>query len=99
MEKLNERYESKSTASKISKMSELDSMRYTTLKDDLSGHMDRMAGINEQPKAMGNNFHDSLSIGILVASIELSQLLPVTAAIKRLTEKDIKWEEVTSSLL
>lgn len=99
MNKLNERYDSKSTASKIAKMSELVSMRYMTLKDDLSGHFDRMAGLLEQLKAMENSLDDSLYIGILVASIEVSHLLPVTAAIKTLVEKDVKLKEVTGRLL
>ena len=99
MAKLDERYDSKSTASKIEKMSELVSMKYYNIKDDLSDHIDRMAGLLDQLKSMGNELADSLAIGILVASIEVHQLHAVTAAIKTLAEKDIKWEEITSRLL
>ena len=96
--KLDQRYDSKSTASKIAKMSELVSMRYTSLKEDLSGHIDRMAGLLEQLSSMGTSVADSLAIGILVASVEVPQLQPVTAAIKTLAENNINWEDVTNHL-
>lgn len=64
-------------------------MRYTTLKDDFSDHIIRIAGLVKQLKGMENTLDDSLSFGILVASIEVSQFLPVTAAIKKLAEKDV----------
>ena len=68
MEKLDNRFDSKTISSRISKMSELVSIRYTTVKDDISKHIDRLAGIIEQLRAMGTTFEDALAIGILVAS-------------------------------
>lgn len=65
---LNKRYNSKSTTATILKMSELVSMRFANLKDDLSAHIDRMAGLTEQIISMGNELADSLFIGILAAS-------------------------------
>ena len=94
--KLERRYESKSTASNIAKMSELVSMRFTSLTDDLSGHIDRMAGLLEQLFSMGSGVADSLAISILVASIEVPLLQPVTAAIKTLAESNINWEDLTN---
>lgn len=99
MRKLDQGYDSKSTASKIAKMSELVSIRYTNLGEDLSHHIDRMAGLLDQLKSLGNYLDDALSIRILVDSIEVSELQAVTAAIKTQAETDIKWEEVTGRLL
>lgn len=42
---------------------------------------------------------DSLSIGFLVARIEVPQLLPITVEIKTLVEKDISWEDVTTRVI
>lgn len=53
IEKLNERHDSMITASKILKIFELVSMRYNSLKDDFSGHIDRMAGLIEHLNGMG----------------------------------------------
>lgn len=69
MNKRNDCYDSKSTATKIAKMSELVYMRYTTLKNYLSSHIDRMVGLLKQLKAMGNSIDNFLSIGTLFASI------------------------------
>lgn len=97
--KLDSRYDSKSTASKIAKVSELVSTRYSSLREDMSVHVDRMAGLIEQLKSMGMTLDESLSIGILVASIEVQELMPVTASIKTLSESDVKWEEVSNRLI
>ena len=99
LEKLDRRYDSKTTASKIAKMSELVSMRYTSIRDDMARHVDRMAALIEQLRSMKTTLDDSLAIGILVASIDVPSLLPITAAIKTLAESDINWEDVTSRLI
>ena len=99
MVKLNDRYDSKTTASRISKMSELVSIRYTSLRDSIEKHIDRMAGLIETLRSMGSTFDDALAIGILVASIDVQELLPVVAAIKTLSDRDMKWESVTSRLI
>ena len=75
MVKLNERYDSQTVASRISKMSELVSIRYTSLKEDIDKHIDRMAGLIENLRSMGSTFDDTLSIGILVASIDVADLI------------------------
>lgn len=67
----------------------------TSNKKDLSRHIDQIADLTEQLNQVGNLVDDSLNIGILVASIKVTQLLSVTCAIKILAEKDIKWKEVT----
>ena len=99
MDKLDKQFDSKTIASRISKMSELVSIRYTTIKDDIAKQIDLLAGIIEQLRAMGTTFDDALAIGILVASIDVTELMPATAAIKTLTDKDMKWEEISGRLI
>lgn len=99
LSKLDSRYDSKSTASKIAKVSEIVSTRYCSLNEDMSVHVDRMAGLLEQLKSRGMTIDDSLAIGILVASIDVPELMPVTASIKTLAEADVKWEEVANRLI
>ena len=99
MEKLYARYDSKTIASRISKMSELVSIRYNSLREDIDKHIDKLAGIIEQLRSMGSTFDDALAIGILVASISVPELMPATAAIKTLADRDIKWEDISSRLI
>lgn len=90
IKKIDERYDLKRTASQIVKVFELVSIRYTNLKDEFSNHIDRMAGLLEQLKIMGNEIANCLPIGNLVASIEVPQLQTVTGVFQTLTETDIK---------
>lgn len=99
LEKLDARYDSRSTATKISKISELVSVRYTNVKHDITKHIDRMAALQEQLKSMEAIMDDAVQVGILIASIDVLELTPVTAAIKTLAEKDITWETVTERLI
>lgn len=99
MAKLNDRYDSKTIASRISTMSELVSIKYTSLGDDIDKHIDKVEGLIEKLRAMGTVFDDSLAIGILVASIDLPEMAPATAAIKTLADKDVNWESISSRLI
>lgn len=99
MEKLNNRFDSKTIASRISKIYELVTIRYTTLRDDIGKHIDKVAGIIEQLQNMGSKFDNALSIGLLVASIDVHELQPAVAAIKTLSEKDVNWETVSARLI
>lgn len=99
MEKLDSRYDSKTTASRIAKMSELVGTRFTNLNADMSAHVDKMAGLIEQLRSMGTTFDDSLAIGMLVASIEVSELFAVTASIKTLSADSVNWEQVSNRLI
>lgn len=97
--KLDIRYDSKSTATRIFKMSELVSMRYVSLRSDMSTHVYKMAGLIEQLLAMGTSFDDALAVGILVASIDVTELSPVTASIETLSNDKITWEAVSTRLI
>ena len=99
MTKLDERYNSKSIAAKISKMAELVSAHYTDRQEDISAHIDRMAGLVDQIKGMNLPIDETMSIGILIASIKVSKLAPVVAAIKTIPDKDMKWDNVATRLI
>lgn len=74
-------------------------MKYTSVKDDILKHVDRVAGLIAPLRHMRNNFDESLAIGILVASVQAQPLLSVTEAIRTVSEKDIKWEVVAIPLM
>ena len=99
LEKLDGRYDSKTTASKISKMFELVSLRYTSPRFDITKHIDKMAAIVEQLAAMQASMDESLTVGILVASIDVVEMRPVISAIKTLADGDVKWDGVAERLI
>lgn len=89
MKKFDSRYNSKSTATHISQMAELLSIRYRSVQEDMAKHVDRMAGLLEQLRSMSTMLDDSLAIAIIFASIEMAELLPITAAITTLADRDL----------
>lgn len=99
LEKLDARYDSKSTASKITKMSKLVSVRFSNPKAGIEKHIDAMAALLEQLKAMNAKMDDSLAVGILIASIDVPDLKPVVAAIKTLSDSVATWETVSERLI
>lgn len=99
MKKLDDRYDSKTTATRITKIVELMSNKFVSVDDDIARHIDRLAGLLEQLQGMGTKLDKTLQIGILVASIQVPELAPVTAAIKTLAEDDLKWDAVSSRLI
>lgn len=94
IEKLDNRFNSHTTASKISKMSELVSMHYCKVPSDMTMQIDKMAALLEQLRSMKATIDDSMAIGILLASIEVQELAPVVAAIKTLSENNVTWTEL-----
>jgi hypothetical protein len=58
-----------------------------------------MAGLVENIKGMQLPIDDTMAIGILVASIKVSKLAPVVAAVKTIPSEDIKWDTVASRLI
>ena len=99
VERLDARYRSTSTAAKISKITELVSERYKTVRQDMAKHVDRMAGIIEELKNMGLTLDATLTVGLLLESVEASELTAVAAAIKTQAETELKWESVTARLI
>lgn len=80
-------------------MSQLVSIRYKSVNEDISRHMDQITALVEQISSMGTNLAEDLTIGILVSSIEVSVLQTVAATMKKLAEKEIYWEYFTSRLI
>lgn len=60
----------------------------------MSTHVDKLDTLIEQLHAMETTFDDALAVGILLASIKVSELSPVTASIKTLSEESVTWEIV-----
>ena len=97
--KLNERYDSKSAASRISKMTELISIRYGSLCKYIGVHTDKMARIVEQLAGMDTAIPDELAITLLIASINVSEIAPIAAAIKTVSDDLTHWESVMTRLI
>lgn len=65
----------------------------------MSKAIDRLAGVIEQLREMKTEFADSLAIGILFASIDVTQILPATAAIKTHTEDKLTRGDVRNKTI
>lgn len=99
MKKCDARYDSKSTTTLVSKMLEPRSITYTGIRDDISKHIDRLDGLLKQLQEIGAKLDETLEIGILVASSKVTKRTPVTEAIRKLAESDLKWETVSTRLI
>ena len=99
MTKLDERYNSKSMAAKISRMAEFVSLHYTDRTNNIATHIDRMASLVAKLKSMSLPIDDTMAIGVLVASIKVASLAPVVAAIKTIPASDMTWDTVASRLI
>ena len=99
MEKLDARYNSRTTASKISKMGLLFSMKLERTSGSLEEHVDRMADIIDQLRSMNTTVEESLAVGVLLSSIVAPELQNVTAAIRTLADDNLTWEVATERLL
>lgn len=93
------RYDSNSIATKISKMSELVWVSYSNPSSDIARHIDGMEALIEQLRSMKATIEDSLAIGILIACIDVHDLLPLTAAIKLVFENQVSWEAVSERFI
>lgn len=97
--KLDLRYDSKSSAAKIAKRGELVSVRYTSAQNDMIKHVCSLAGLVEQLAKGGPPLDSTLAVRILEASIHVDKLMPVTAFIKTLAEKDLNREDFSSHFI
>ena len=94
--KLDERYNSKTMSAKISKMAEFVSMHYSDRSQDISKHIDAMASVARALRSAGVTLDDTMAVGVLIASIKVSRLAPVVAAIKTVAYKDMTWDKVAT---
>ena len=77
-------------SSRICNLSELVSLRYGSVCDDIDKHIENTAVLIEKIIAMGISLDDALAIDILVTSISVPKFMPVIAALKKLTKESIK---------
>ena len=54
------------------------SVKYTSIRESISQHIDRLVGLFEQLQVMATKIDDKLSVGILVALIQVTELTPVS---------------------
>lgn len=99
LKRLDERYDSKPASTKIEKMTELVSIRYLSMRRDISLHIDQMSAIIDQLSSMGTQLPKELTVSLLMASIEVPELSSVIAAIKTISDDKMEWEAVASRLL
>lgn len=62
----------------------------------MAKQIDHLAGLLEQLSAMDSPLPETLAVGILVASIEVNDLMPVTASIKTMADQYVTCEDVSS---
>lgn len=96
---LDARYDFTSTAKRIDKMSELVSAQYRSMREDMSTHVDQRAALIKHLRAMGTTFEDALAVGILVVSVYVVELAPVTAFINNLSDDKINSDTVSTRLI
>ena len=99
LRRLDERYDSKSAATCVTKMTELINLRYDSIKKSMGTHIDQMAATLEQLEGMKTPIPDELSIALLIASIQVPELTAVAAAVKTMSDDSMTWEKVTARLL
>lgn len=99
MVNLDDHYDLKITPSKITKMVELVSVGHSSLKESVPRHVDKIAALVEQLRAMGFLLDDPLVIGISITSITVDELKTASAAIKTLSAEKLKWDDATSLLI
>lgn len=61
--------------------------RCNSVRDGISVHVDLIASLIGQIRAMDTNFDDPLAIGILLASIDVPELKSITAVMTAPAEK------------
>lgn len=85
--KLYELFIAKTTDSKISKISQLISMRYTSTSHNITSNIYKLGMIIDQLKTMETPLDNFLSIVILIASIYVPELRAVTPSFKTLADE------------
>lgn len=76
MRKLNERYDYHPSASLISKITEIVSVMYKSVRDDFRKHVDNMATLIERIRNMNTGIEENVAVAFLIAAIEAQELYP-----------------------
>lgn len=69
------------------------------LNKDFAKHIDKMAGIVEELENIRMRLDTTLTVGILVASVNIVEHAPFAAAIKKLAKSEVKWESAAGRLI
>lgn len=64
----------------------------------MSKHIDKLVFLREQLSAVDDGLPNTLTVGILVASIEVNALMSFTALIKTMVDNDLNWEKLQDPL-
>lgn len=72
-------------------MVELVYLRYNDVLNYMSKHVEHLDELFEKLANMEYQIFKTPSVGILVTSIKVDYLIPVTESIKTFPEKDLKW--------
>ena len=89
--KMNARYASETAASNITMMTKFVTIYYTSLKSDISKHIDMMAATVENFRGINEKIQESFAVAIFVTSVEVPSLRPATTALKTFAEDDLNW--------
>lgn len=77
-------------------LSVLVSIRSKCLNENISAHINVLDGPVKQLKGKDKMLEYFVAIGILVTSINVADILPITQSIKTLSKDGIKWKDITS---
>lgn len=99
LNELNDRYDFKTIGRRISKMSQLFSLKYASLSDSIYKQIDKLDEIIEKLCTIGTVLDMSTVTQIIVALIDVQELNPVTAAIRTLEDQDVSLEDVSARLI
>lgn len=96
---LDERYNSRSTATKITTMSDLVLTNFTSVNEDIGLYIDKIARRIDDLANVETFLPKEVRIMLFLPSIEAPELQAVIAAIKTLADDKADWEVVLSYLL
>lgn len=99
MANIDARYDSKSVATRISRMVKLILIKYSTVPEDIARNIDHLGKIMEQYEANGNKLVDWLAINILATLVQNNELATITEATKILAIVNLKREAISTRIL
>ena len=100
LRKLIEHYASSKPTTRVAVMIEMVTKRYSTLKGDMGSYIDAFSAIVNRLTSMKVDVSEMLQVTILLASVEVQELVRGIIEIRTLTkEADVTWDNVTSRLI
>lgn len=96
--KLQDCYDSRTAASKITRMTDIITNLYTSLNLEIGKHTDQVVSGIEYFNGMNISLHESFAVALLAIFIDVTALRPALTEIKTLAEEDLKWKTVAEIL-